>query len=69
MDKIKIERINQLARKAKQEGLTEEEKLEQKTLREQYIAEFKQSLAGTLDSLVIVDKNGNRRKVSKKAIN
>lgn len=69
MDKIKIERINQLARKSKQEGLTEEEKLEQKILREEYLAEFRQNLMLTLDNLVIVDEKGNKRKVRKKPIN
>lgn len=61
MDKCGIDRINELARKAKSIGLTEEEKLEQQMLRKQYIADFRQSLKSTLENVVIVDSNGNRR--------
>ncbi|MGI6623308.1 MAG: DUF896 domain-containing protein [Acetivibrionales bacterium] len=60
MDKCDIDRINELARKAKCTGLTEEEKLEQQMLRKQYIADFKQSLRSTLENVVIVDPKGNR---------
>ena len=44
MDQNKVDRINFLARKSKTEGLTEEEKAEQKVLREEYIAAYRQSL-------------------------
>lgn len=46
-----IHRINQLARKAKTEGLTEEEKAEQHHLRAQYVAAVKRSLQGHLDHI------------------
>ena len=41
MDKIKINRINELGRIAKERELTEEEKIERQTLREEYIAYFR----------------------------
>ena len=46
MEKIKIERINELARLAKERELTEEEKTEQQALRQEYLAEFRRSLRG-----------------------
>lgn len=60
MDKAGIDRINELARKAKSVGLTEEEKAEQQMLRKQYIAEYRQSLKLTLENIVIIDEKGNR---------
>ena len=47
MEKIKVDRINELARIAKTRELTEEEKLEQKALREEYLAEVRAQLKGT----------------------
>ena len=44
----KIARINELAKKAKAEGLSEAEKAEQKALREEYIAGFRKSLKAQL---------------------
>ena len=46
MDKNKIERINELARLAKQRELTVEEKSEQAALRAEYISEFRRTLRG-----------------------
>lgn len=67
MDEIKIKRINELARKSKTpEGLTAEEKEEQKTLRQEYIDSYKRNLVSQLESIYIVDKNGNKHKVEKK---
>lgn len=67
MDEIKIQRINELARKSKtQEGLTEQEKAEQKILRQEYIASYKRNLVSHLESIYIVDENGNKHKVEKK---
>lgn len=50
-----IKRINELAKKAKQEGLTEQEKQEQKQLREKYIAAVRSSLKANLDAIRFVD--------------
>ena len=46
MDKEKTERINELARLSKERELTEEEKAEQKALREEYIKYVRQTLRG-----------------------
>ncbi len=66
MNNDKIERINYLARKSKKEGLTEEERIEQQELRKEYLADFKRNLATTLDQVVLVDGEGNRRKLNQK---
>ena len=62
----KISRINELSRKAKAVGLTEEEKAEQQALRKEYIAEWKLGLQQTLDNTYVVDTEGNKRKLEKK---
>jgi uncharacterized protein YnzC (UPF0291/DUF896 family) len=65
MDEFKIDRINELARKSKTVGLTAEEKEEQFTLRQEYIKSFRNNLKTTLDSVVIVDRYGNRKALRK----
>ncbi|MBR0447710.1 MAG: DUF896 domain-containing protein [Clostridia bacterium] len=66
MEQKKIDRINELAKKKKAEGLTPEELEEQAALRAEYIAGFRASLTAQLDNTVIVDKDGNRTKVERK---
>lgn len=56
MNQQKINRINMLAKKSKAEGLTAEEKAEQKQLRDEYIAEYRANLKAQLDQIIIVDK-------------
>ncbi len=65
MEKL-IKRINELAKKSKAEGLTEEEKEEQAQLRKQYIQKFRQGLENTLSNVYIMDEKGNKKKVEKK---
>ena len=55
----KIQRINELYHKAKEEGLTEEEKVEQQTLRKQFIADFRNNLRGQLDNISIKEDDGS----------
>ena len=69
MDQKKIDRINELAKKSKSEGLTAEEKIEQAELRSEYIAAFKASLVSSLENTYIVDEKGNKTKVQKKKKN
>lgn len=62
----KIDRINFLARKAREQELTEEEKIEQKALRAEYVSAFRKSLENTLDNTVIQRPDGTREKVKKR---
>lgn len=55
MENTKIARINELARKAKAEGLTDAEKQEQQVLRREYIDGVKASLTYCLESIEVVD--------------
>ncbi len=66
MEQKKIDRINELARKQKECGLTEEERAEQAVLRREYIEGFKQSLVSQLENMYIVEPDGTKRKVEKK---
>ena len=62
-----IDRINELARKSKtSEGLTDEEKAEQKQLRIKYITSFKASLENQLGSITVVEPDGSKHKLEKK---
>jgi uncharacterized protein YnzC (UPF0291/DUF896 family) len=65
MEKSRIERLNELAKKAKTGTLTSSELTERDQLRKEYIAAFKSNLKATLDNTVIVDKFGNRRSLRK----
>ena len=60
MEKEKIERINALARKKKNKGLTEEETREQEALRREYIAEFRASFGSVLENTVVQYPDGSR---------
>lgn len=49
MEKIKVDRINELARLSKERALTDEEKSEQAALRAEYIAEVRATLRGNAE--------------------
>ena len=66
MEQSKIDRINELARKKKAEGLTSAELEEQAALRAEYIAGFRASLTAQLENTVLVDPDGTKHKVEKK---
>ncbi len=59
LTKEKIDRINALAKKSKEECLTPEEKQEQAELREEYLGKFREHFKGHLESIQFVDENGN----------
>ena len=61
-----IARINALAKKAKTEGLTDEELAERDKLRRIYIDSVKGNLIGQLEHTTIVYPDGTRKKVTKK---
>ena len=61
-----IARINELAKKAKTEGLTDEELVERDKLRRIYIDSVKGNLIGQLEHTTIVYPDGSRKKVTKK---
>lgn len=65
MDEV-IARINALAKKAKEEGLTEEELTERDKLRRIYIDSVKANLVGQLENTYIVSPDGTKRKVTHK---
>lgn len=49
-------RINELARKAKTVGLTEEEKVEQNLLRQEFLIKFRANFKAQLDRIEFVDE-------------
>ncbi len=66
MEQKKIDRINELAKKAKEQGLTQAEIEERDVLRREYINSYKASLVSQLENTYIVDEKGNKTKVTKK---
>lgn len=66
MTKEQIDRINELARKSKAEGLTPAEKEEQGVLRKAYLADIRASLEAQLDNIYFVEEDGSQTKLGKK---
>ncbi len=64
MKQERIDRINELARKAKTVGLTDEEIAERDVLRKEYIASVVGNLRDTLDNITVVDDKGQTRKLT-----
>lgn len=58
---LDIDRINFLAKKAREEGLTEEEKQEQARLRKEYVESVVGNLRSQLDNTYIIDENGEHK--------
>ena len=61
-----IQRINELYHKSQKEGLSEEEKQEQKQLRQVYIDSVKNNLRGQLENMEIERPDGTIEKVTNK---
>jgi uncharacterized protein YnzC (UPF0291/DUF896 family) len=61
-----IQRINDLARKAKAQGLTPEEAQEQKRLRQEYLDSVRKNLVSQLENMSILEPDGTKKKVQKK---
>lgn len=67
MEQTKIDRINELARKARTpEGLTEWEQEERAALRREYVDAVLGNLSAQLDHTYVVDEKGHKRKLEKK---
>lgn len=66
MNQQKIDRINELARKSKSVGLTEEEKVEQTALRNEYRQSVVGNLRAELNNTYIMTPDGKKRKVGTK---
>lgn len=62
----KIARINELYHKSQKEGLTEEEKEEQITLRKKYIDSIKRNLRGQLNNINIQNEDGSVENLGEK---
>lgn len=54
-----LDRINELARKKKNKGLTESEQVEQTKLRKEYIKLFRNQVENQLATIKVVDEEGN----------
>ena len=65
MEKAKLDRINELAKKKKEGTLTEEEAIERKALHDEYIAEFRLSFGAILDNTVIQYPDGSKKHLKK----
>lgn len=59
LEKNKMRRINELANKAKKEGLTITEQAEQKQLREEYLTAFRGGMRHHIEGMKVVDDEGN----------
>lgn len=59
MDQKKINRINELYKKSKAEGLTEAEKREQELLRKEYIANVRKNLQAQLNNVDVLQEDGS----------
>lgn len=55
----KIKRINELYHKSVKEGLTEEEKAEQQSLRKEYVAAIRADLRSSLENISLVNPDGS----------
>lgn len=66
MIKEKMDRISELTRISRERELTEEEKIERKALREEYLAEWRRGTIETLESLRIQNPDGTIEPLKKK---
>ncbi len=59
MEDYLLIRINELAKKQRETGLSDEEKVEQADLRQKYLARFRASFTAQLKNTYFVDDKGN----------
>jgi len=58
LEKSKMKRLNELARKKKEGDLTEEEQKEQEMLRQEYLAVFREGARQTIENMTVIDPEG-----------
>ena len=68
MEQTKLDRINELARLAKERELTETEQTERAALRKEYIEEWRRGTIELLDNTYIVTPDGKKHKLQKKVV-
>ena len=66
MENPKLNRINELARLAKERELSQEELDEREMLRKEYIAEWRRGAEQVLENTYIVTPDGKKRKLQKR---
>ena len=66
MEQSKIDRINELYRKSKAEGLTEAEKKEQTLLRKEFVADVKKNLTAQLNNIDNQNEDGTIENLGEK---
>ena len=66
MENSKLERINELARLAKERALSAEELQERDTLRKEYITEWRQGAIAVLENTYVVTPDGKKHKLQKR---
>ncbi len=66
MEQQKIDRINELARLAKERELSDAEKSEREILRREYIDDWKRGAEQTLKRVVIVEPDGTKTPLKRK---
>lgn len=66
MEKAKIDRINELYKKSKAEGLTDTEKREQELLRKEFVADVKKNLTAQLNNIDIQNEDGTVENLGEK---
>jgi len=66
MKQEQIDRINELYRKSKAEGLTEAEKKEQDMLRKQFIADVRKNVRNNLNNIDLVNEDGSVENLGEK---
>lgn len=58
IDQKKLDRINELAKKSKEIGLSTKEKEEQNQLRQEYLNSFRSSFKNQIKSMTVIDPEG-----------
>ena len=66
MEKAKIDRINELYKKSKAEGLTDAEKRDQELLRKEFVADVKKNLTAQLNNIDIQNEDGTVENLGEK---